>query len=251
MPMMIESLNMTTHPGAPGPQIDSLVRNSASSGTNGTELRLVTGNSAIDVRLSNSVAISALRFEITFEKKFSYRAPDLSPRVQDLNNYINFQDNVVTFVLLDIDGKGIPAGNGSIIKIPVEGEQRFEVSAAFASTRTSGISEISYTVVNESAEEETLILEQNDPNPFSGRTRLDFKIPNDADTKLVIYDVGGALIRTLVDMKLESGSHWVDWDGQDDSGRPVESGIYLYKLYAGVYSVTRKMVFLSEGSIGK
>ncbi len=234
---------MTTHPGEAGRQIDNLVRKSASPEA-ATELRLVTGNSTIDVRLSNSVAISALRFEITFEKKFSYRAPDLSPRVQDLNNYINFQDNVVTFVLLDIDGKGIPAGNGSIIKIPVEGEQRFEVSAAFASTRTSGISEISYSVVNESADDETLILEQNDPNPFSGRTRLDFKIPNDADTKLVIYDVGGALIRTLVDMKLESGSHSVEWDGQDDSGKPVESGIYLYKLYAGVYSVTKKMVFL-------
>ncbi len=248
---MTESLNMTRQAGEPGRFIDPHSRKASSMGDGTTELRLVVGRSGIDVKLSNAVPISALRFEITFEKKISYKAPDIRPRIQNLNNYINFQDNVVTFVLLDIDGKGIAPGNGSILNIPCEAGMQFEITAVFASTRTSGIAEIPHAVVRELPDRETLVLEQNDPNPFSGRTRLDFTIPSDADTKLVIYDVGGALIRTLVDSKLESGSHSVEWDGKDDSGKATESGIYLYKLYAGVYSVTKKMVFLSEGSPGK
>jgi FlgD Ig-like domain len=251
MSTIIESTDMIRQAAETTAYFDNQTRKTTLPGPDGTELRLVVGNSAIDVRLSNSVPISALRFEITFEKRLNYKAPDISTRVQTFNNYVNFQDNVVTFVLLDMDGKGIPPGSGSIVSIPLDGEQRFDVTGAFASTRTTGISEIPYTVLSESVETESLILEQNDPNPFSGRTRLDFWIPGAADTKLVIYDVGGALIRTLIDSRLETGPHSIEWDGRDDSGKAVDSGIYLYKLYAGVYSVTKKMVFLSDGAIGK
>ncbi len=210
----------------------------------GAALHFVVGKSEIDIRLSNDIAISALRFELVFRRRLIYKAPDLSPRIQSLNNYINLQDNVITFVLLDIEGKGIATGKGTIIKIPCDANQEFEVTAVYASTRSSGIAEMRYDVVRDEVGEETLILEQNDPNPFSGRTKLDFRIPQQADTKLMIYDVGGALIRTLVDAKLPEGEHSIEWDGCNDSGQPVEAGIYLYKLYAGVYSVTKKMVFL-------
>lgn len=241
---MPEILNVTEKTGAPRTDLMEAVQTSVSRLPADTALRFIAGSSDIDVRLSNETAVSALRFEITFERKSNYQAPDLSSRVQGLNNYINFQDNIITFVFLDIDGKGISPGNGTIVKIPLEGEQEFSVSAAYASTRGSGISEITYTISKESIEDESLVLEQNDPNPFSGRTRLDFQIPNEVETKLMIYDVGGALIRTLIDTKLKPGFHSVEWDGCDDTARTVESGIYLYKLYAGVYSVTRKMVFL-------
>lgn len=238
---MIESLNMTGRSSDTGRRFENETRVTSSTGA---ALQFAVGNSYIDVRLSNSMSISALRLEITFDRKFNYRAPDLSSRIQNLNNYINFQDSIITFVVLDMDGKGIEPGDGTIIKIPFDSNQDFEVTAAFASTRTSGISDIGYTISKDTIDEEMLILEQNDPNPFSGRTRLDFRIPSGADTKLVIYDVGGALIRTLVDSTLGPGMHSVEWDGCDDSGKAVESGIYLYKLYAGVYSVTKKMVYL-------
>ncbi len=243
-----ESLNIAGHPGIADRTLESLSAAAIQGSIRNTSLRFIASSSEIDVRLTNEETIAALRFEVTYDRKSSYKAPELAERVQHLNNYINFQDNVVTFVFLDIDGKGIPPGNGTIIKIPRENDQGFDVSAVYATSRSGGISEIGYTILNDLAEDESIILEQNDPNPFSGRTRLDFSIPSASKTKLMIYDVGGALVRTLVDTRMESGSHSVEWDGCDDSGKPVESGIYLYKLYAGVYSVTRKMVFLAEGS---
>ncbi len=238
---MIESLNSTEKTRQHAERIGGEKRQAVIAGAS---LQFIVHNSSIDIRLFNDIAISALRFEIVFQKKLSYRAPDLNPRIQGLNNYINLQDNIITFVLLDIDGRGITPGDGTIIKIPFDGDQDFEVTAVYASTRTTGILEMGYSITKDTLNEETLILEQNDPNPFSGRTRLDFRIPNESDTKLMIYDVGGALIRTLVDSKLQEGMHSVEWDGCSDSGQPVEAGIYLYKLYAGVYSVTRKMVYL-------
>lgn len=238
---MIESLNSTEKTRQRAEKVAEEKRPAVIAGAS---LQFIVHSSSIDIRLSNDIAISALRFELVFQKKLSYRAPDLNPRIQGLNNYINLQDNVITFVLLDIDGKGIVPGEGTIIRIPFDVDQEFEVTSVYASTRTTGILEMGYTITKESFDEETLILEQNDPNPFSGRTRLDFRITSDADTKLIIYDVGGALIRTLVDAKLKAGMHSAEWDGCSDSGKQVEAGIYLYKLYAGVYSVTRKMVYL-------
>lgn len=247
----MESLTITKQSRETGLLPDNAPWETSAAAPTPNKLRFVVGNSGIDVRLSNTVPISALRFDIAFEIKINYRTPNLALRAQHLNNHINFQDNVMSFVLSDIDGKGIAPGNGSILNIPFEGGQHFDVACAFASTRTGGVSEINYSVSREAEDEETIILEQNDPNSFSGRTRLDFRIPNDADTKLIIYDAGGALIRTLVDSMLESGSHSVEWDGEDDSGNTMESGIYIYRLYAGVYSVTKKMVYLSEASPGK
>lgn len=245
---MTDSIDLTEGAGYTGQDADNAPRTAGAGISKDTSLRFISTNSEIDVRLSNQDPISALRFEVVFDRKFGYKAPELGTRVQNLNSYINFQDNVVTFVFLDIDGKGIAPGVGTVIKIPRDSEQGFDITAAYASTRASGIQEIGYTISNDLGNEESLILEQNDPNPFSGRTKLEFSIPNETDTKLMIYDVGGALIRTLVDSKMTAGEHSVEWDGCDDSGRPVDSGIYLYKLYAGVYSVTRKMVFLTEGT---
>ncbi len=241
---MIDTINTLKKLGHVDQRFEELSRSSSPRGDMEAALQFVVGNSQIDVRLYNRVSISALRLELTFDKKLNYRAPELTERVQGLNNYINFQDNIITFVVLDIDEKGIEPGQGSVMKIPFDNEQAFEVTAAFASTRATGISEIGYTISKDPMSEESILLEQNDPNPFSGKTRLEFRIPAEVATKLVIYDVGGALVRTLLDSTLESGSHSVEWDGCDDTGKPVESGIYLYKLYAGVYCVTKKMVFL-------
>ncbi len=212
-------------------------------GTSDVKLKFIVSRDNIEVRLTNETPVSALRFEIEFRNRFVYRPITLTERVQNLNSYINFQETSLTFVLLDIDGKGISSGEGTIIDIPIDDQQEFQVTAAYASTRTSGIKEIGHTIVNENIRD-FIILEQNDPNPFSTSTKIEFQITDDAEVKVVIYDVGGALIRTLLDSKLKAGKHELEWDGKNDSGSYVESGIYLYKLYAGIYCVTRKMVYL-------
>ncbi len=89
-------------------------------------------------------------------------------------------------------------------------------------------------------------LEQNQPNPFNPSTTISYQIP-EGDSPLVslmIYDLRGRLVRTLVEELRGPGSYNAFWDGTDHSGRQVPSGIYLYRLKAGNYSQARKMVLV-------
>jgi M6 family metalloprotease-like protein len=90
-----------------------------------------------------------------------------------------------------------------------------------------------------------LSLRQNSPNPFNPTTRIAFNVPvGGGTTSLRVYNVGGQVVRTLVDGVLEPGPHSVVWDGRTDEGRPLASGIYFSRIESGGESVTRKMALL-------
>ncbi len=91
-----------------------------------------------------------------------------------------------------------------------------------------------------------IALHQNYPNPFNPQTNIEFEISSKAGlVNLDIYNILGQKIRTLVqNQRMVSGFHLVFWDGKDESGKEVSSGIYFYKLTFGDYSMARKMVFL-------
>lgn len=87
-------------------------------------------------------------------------------------------------------------------------------------------------------------LVQNYPNPFNPNTTIRYEIPAPCHVRMKIYDVNGRLVRTLVDMQRDSGPHIVTWDGTDNHGRAVASGIYFYRVTAGSFAGTKKMVLL-------
>lgn len=85
----------------------------------------------------------------------------------------------------------------------------------------------------------------NAPNPFNPSTRILYDLPADgAAVILSIHDLGGRLVRTLVDATEAGGRQAAEWDGRDDAGRPVAGGVYVYRLTAGDHSESRKMVLL-------
>ena len=87
-------------------------------------------------------------------------------------------------------------------------------------------------------------LAQNYPNPFNPVTRIDFTIPAFASVNLLVYDLKGYLVRTIVDESLSAGAHSVKWDGKNDSGIPVASGVYLYRLSSADFSQSRRMLYI-------
>lgn len=89
-----------------------------------------------------------------------------------------------------------------------------------------------------------LALEQNRPNPFNPYTTISFRLTRHGDARLVVYDVRGARVRSLVDRRLGPGEHIVEWDGTDDHGHRVASGVYYYELTSGSESARRRMVLL-------
>jgi hypothetical protein len=90
----------------------------------------------------------------------------------------------------------------------------------------------------------TTYLEQNFPNPFNPATTIQFAIAKPGRVSLGVYDVTGRPVRTLVEGWKEPRFYSASWDGRDEKGNPVASGVYLYKLEGPGYSETKKMVLL-------
>ncbi|MCD4652096.1 MAG: T9SS type A sorting domain-containing protein, partial [Candidatus Cloacimonetes bacterium] len=87
-------------------------------------------------------------------------------------------------------------------------------------------------------------LEGNYPNPFNPVTAIRFSLKEEADVSLQIYNIRGQKVRTLVRDKLQAGTQIVEWQGVNDEGSKVASGIYFYRLKVGAYDQTRKMLLL-------
>ncbi|MEO0126293.1 MAG: C25 family cysteine peptidase [candidate division WOR-3 bacterium] len=89
------------------------------------------------------------------------------------------------------------------------------------------------------------VLYQNHPNPFKDRTGITYWLGNNVkDVELKIYDISGRLVKTLVNGPQKAGQHKIYWNGKDEKGRFVSSGIYFYELKASNFCKTRKMILL-------
>jgi len=87
-------------------------------------------------------------------------------------------------------------------------------------------------------------LAQNFPNPFNPSTTIKFDLKEKGPVTLKVYNVAGQLVRTLVEGVRDAASYSIAWDGRNDAGSTVASGIYFYKMETKDFSQTRKMVLL-------
>ena len=87
-------------------------------------------------------------------------------------------------------------------------------------------------------------LNQNYPNPFNPTTNISFAMPNDGHVLLQVFDVTGALVKTLVDQSVRAGNMQVNWDGTNLKGGKVASGVYLYRMATDNFVTAKKMVLM-------
>jgi hypothetical protein len=89
-------------------------------------------------------------------------------------------------------------------------------------------------------------LSQNHPNPFNPTTEIEYVVPDGAPQRVavVVYDVSGARVRTLVDRQVPPGRHTVVWEGRDSNGNTVGTGVYFYRMQLKGFTETKKMLLL-------
>jgi flagellar hook assembly protein FlgD len=87
-------------------------------------------------------------------------------------------------------------------------------------------------------------LHQNYPNPFNPRTRVRYDLPDNENVTIIIYDLLGRQVKQLVDSYQEAGFKSIIWNATNDFGKPAAAGVYLYKIQAGDFIQTKKMVLL-------
>jgi subtilisin family serine protease len=144
----------------------------------------------------------------------------------DLGQYLNFTGN------MKIRFKACDQIQGGIVEAGIDD---FAIETFNPTTSDAG-------------EQATLplrpVLEQNEPNPFNPVTTIKFTLSNPAQARIEIFDTTGRLVRALTDAPMTSGVHTIVWNGLDDAGRPVESGVYFYRLKAGAFEQSRRMTIL-------
>jgi hypothetical protein len=97
---------------------------------------------------------------------------------------------------------------------------------------------------NEPGANSGFILDQNRPNPFSNFTLINFSLPVQSTVRLEVYNINGELVRTLLDKQQSAGSHSIEWNGMNNFGNPVTSGVYFYRIQTDGSVQTRKMFML-------
>jgi len=90
----------------------------------------------------------------------------------------------------------------------------------------------------------TYKLHNNYPNPFNAQTEIQYALPEPSEVNLSVYNIMGQKVRTLVEGRQFAGVHMVTWDGKNENGETVASGVYFYTIRAGTYLETKKMTLL-------
>ncbi len=153
--------------------------------------------------------------------------------------------------LVDANGTVVDVNNGTTsnpftLTAPTQGE--YTINAGFrrpsrewdsvmVSLGTTGIGDPHSGVVSGKFE-----LFPNHPNPFNNETIIQFSVPTRSNVELNIYNIGGQLVRRLASANYPSGVHSVRWDGRNNYGQLVASGIYLYELRAGNVHQVRQLI---------
>jgi len=193
---------------------------------------IITVNSPVDI----------YGLDLTLELG-GYGEVSVEPAGNIPNLYYSQTDDVIRLGVIDIMGRDfIPSGKTSVVKI--DGEAR--VTSVIASDADANPV---YFTIKESDSAPVLLprefkLGQNYPNPFNPATTIRFDLPQAGRVELEVFNILGQKVSTLVDGQLEGGQYEVRWNGCNDGGENVASGVYFYRIAAGDFTASKKMVLL-------
>lgn len=209
----------------------------------------------VKVLANLEVPVAGAQIKINYDsEQLSFEAPQLSDWSNKfIAEYKDNKQGKLTVLLYNLSNDPISPGEGKFLSLPVT------VSPNSTDKIKLGIDEI--VLADQNAVEipvdygktsvpKAFELSQNYPNPFNPTTTIKYSLSSVGDgaetlpTTLRIYNVLGEVVRTLVNEPRSPGIYYEVWDGKDDQGKEVASGIYFYRLKAGKFSETKKMVLL-------
>jgi len=171
-------------------------------------------------------------------KSTSDSSIEITNLMDGMKAYSSQSENEIRLGLIDINGKHfIGHGENKILE--------FSNAVIIDSVLASDISSHAILFkIHDKLLPKIFSLDQNYPNPFNPSTIINFALPQAYDVSLEIYNILGQKVTTLIACHMEAGYHSVKWDGKNPMGQEVASGVYFYKIKAGEYTNSKKMLLL-------
>ena len=211
-------------------------------------------HSRLSFEIEYSGPVRGFEFELEYDPALvKVHSPGLS----------NFQDHVMVsskesgtgvlkILAADLQGGAIEGLDRSFITIPVEfrGHQYQVAPVSVEDIRLAGADGSLVNVVARTTTSDVKVipgefaLQQNFPNPFNPSTEIRYDLPDEGFVNLVVYNMVGQKVRTLRSETMQPGYHSMVWDGRNDVGSQVATGMYFYSIQTGSFQATKKMLFL-------
>ena len=222
--------------------------------------RVVAGETMfVDVSLANVQALMGYGFVLNYDaEKFEF--VEAIPAAEDLLMSSGGETPLlkgwspeagqVRVMNAIVNGSDV-SGGGDIVRLvfrvlrDFEDNARFEIAEGLVFDPSQLANPLAGGVLDIQTTPTEFALLQNFPNPFNPETTIGYELAESADVTLQIYNVVGQVVRTLMAAEPQSvGRYQVRWDGMDDRGMPVSSGIYFYQISAGKFQDVRKLMLL-------
>tara|TARA_Y100000590_G_scaffold435016_1_gene553945 strand:+ start:3923 stop:7948 length:4026 start_codon:yes stop_codon:yes gene_type:complete len=212
------------------------------------------GDSQLKLDIEYSGLVHGLQFELSYNPEMVIiDAPSLVVIQENaMISYTVKEPGILKVITANLRGNTIERFDNTIINIPIEfkGQMRDNSRISMDEITLVGangylvnyVARISQTEVNMIPT--SFALYQNYPNPFNPRTEIRFDLPQEGYVELAIFNLVGQKIRTLNSNSMTPGYHAIIWNGTNDIGSNVATGIYIYSLSSGAYHSTKKMLYL-------
>jgi hypothetical protein len=245
-----------TKPVIQAPGVNENTQFSLSQGSD----RVLAGQTVtVDVSLANAKALTGYGFVLNYDAdKFQY--VNAAPATKDLLKSTGGetplflaqadQPGQVTVANAVVNGSAV-SGSGDVVSLTFkvlkefQDQARFEIAngVVFDPKQLSNPAVVAGVLNLQSTPTEFALL-QNFPNPFNPETTINYNLASSSDVTLQIYNVVGQVVKTLVAERQPAGRYQVRWNGTDDRGMSVSSGIYFYSIRAGKFEDVRKLMLL-------
>ncbi len=208
------------------------------------------GGTNIIIRASFGTDIAAVQLAIEYDAEELTLAPTLPPDLQALQIYHSQKGGLLKVGVLDLRGENwIPGGEKvDLLVLQANGTNlsSLKIKEAILVDREAYVLPVKIVTEEEVAEQrpQTFSLSENYPNPFNAQTQINYALPKDCNVKVTIYNLLGQRVRVLVDEHQSAGYKTVHWDGKDERGVEVASGVYFYRIQAEDFVQTKKMLLL-------
>ena len=199
--------------------------------------------------------LAGVQLEIEFDPTWvTMFDPALTPVTEGFQLFCGTEDNVQRIGIVDLSGqRTLSAGEGCILTLSVAASDLRSIKikkVLLVDTKATALTTEAWEELDGESEKpsqsrpERFSLSQNYPNPFNPTTGISYALPRDVHVRLSVYNVLGRKVAQLVDEPQTAGYKTVWWNGTDEQGDQVASGVYFYRLQTEEFSEVRKMVLV-------